>query len=85
MSTQNEQKTYVPKSSAKERVFNSGGSSINLSFKADELIAFIKEHRNEKGYLNLKIEKRREAGQYGDTHSVVLDTWKPEQKPKGRY
>ena len=41
-----------------------------------EVIQFIQAHTNERGYLNLNISKRNEVGQYGDTHSISLDTWK---------
>ena len=74
-----ETKTYVPKSSAKEVTFQDGGSLIRLSFKAAELVEFINQHANAKGYINLTVAKRREVGQYGDTHSVCLDTWQPKQ------
>lgn len=84
MSTQNEQKTYV-KASVKEKVFPDGGSSLSVSFNADELKAILAKHTNSRGYLNLKISKRRDVGKFGETHAVVVDTWEPEQKPKGRY
>jgi hypothetical protein len=76
-------KVYVPKSSAKEVTFRDGGSMLKLSFKVDEFIAFLQQNKNEKGYINLVCSKRREVGQYGDTHSLVLDTWKPsgDRKP----
>ena len=62
---------------AKHRTFSSGGSVINLGFKAEEMIAFCREHANQGGYINLIIAERREVGKYGDTHSVCLDTWQP--------
>jgi len=70
------EKVYVPKSSAKE-VSGQYGKFIKLSFKADDLRAFLDQHTNEKGYLNLTISQRKEDGKFGDTHSVCLDTWKP--------
>ncbi len=63
------------KCKAKERTFNNGGSVINISIKVDDLIRFANEHKNERGYLNLTVQARREVGQYGDTHSVTLDTY----------
>lgn len=71
-----EQKTYV-KCSAKEHTFQDGGKILKLSFSVAELIKFAEQHKNEKGYLNLIVAARREPGQYGDTHCVSLDTWKP--------
>ena len=69
------EKIYL-KSSAKEKIFANGGSVLNIGIKAEELIQFIQAHTNERGYLNLNISKRNEVGQYGDTHSISLDTWK---------
>jgi hypothetical protein len=73
------EKTYL-KCSAKARSFDNGGTVINLGVKADELIAFAQAHRNQGGYLNLVIGERRTTGQYGDTHSVWLDTYVPKSK-----
>lgn len=63
------------KCSAKEKTFSNGGSVIRLGVKVEDLLAFAKQHGNERGYLNLQIGARREVGQYGDTHSVTLDTY----------
>lgn len=70
-------KIYVPKCSAKQ-VPNT--TILKLSFKAKELRDFLNEHVNEKGYVNLCVTPRREVGQFGDTHCVWLDTWKPGNK-----
>lgn len=75
-----EKAIYVPKSSAKARQ-TPIGEVIRLSFKAEELAAFARQHANEKGYLNLEVTKRKEPGTYGDTHAVKLDTWQPKAKP----
>jgi hypothetical protein len=67
-------KTYL-KCSAKEYKFTSGGSVLNVGVRVDEIIAFAKEHGNERGYLNLTVSQRKEVGQYGQTHSVYLDAY----------
>jgi hypothetical protein len=67
--------------SAKKKVFDNGGSVLNVSIKGQDLTEFLSQHVNERGYLNLRIQKRREVGQYGDTHMVTLDTWKPKTTP----
>lgn len=69
-------KTFL-KCSAKEKTFANGGSVINLGIKVSDLQAFAKQHGNERGYLNLVISQRRDVGQYGDTHTVSLDTFTP--------
>ena len=65
------------KCSAKAKTFSNGGSKLRLGVKVEDLIAFAQQHANERGYLNLEISERREVGQYGDTHSVTLDTYDP--------
>jgi hypothetical protein len=70
-------KIYVP-GSAKAKQFD-WGQVLNISFKADKIIEFIEQHKNDKGYINLKISPRKEVGQYGDTHTMEVDTWSPKQ------
>jgi len=45
---------------------------------------FITEAKNKNGvvkkYIKLKVVGKREPDQYGKTHSVEVDTWKPEEK-----
>ena len=57
-----EQKTYVPKSSAKEVQFKNGGSILKVGLHVESMIAFLQAHRNESGYVNLGISRRREVG-----------------------
>jgi hypothetical protein len=78
-----EPKIYVPKASAKETVFPDGGKLLKIGFHAASLSEFVKNHANEKGYVNFVITRRREVGQFGETHSVTLDTWKPTGSPAG--
>jgi hypothetical protein len=73
-------KIYAPVN-AKEKVFQDGGNIINFGGKADKLIAFIEQHKNAKGYINLVMARRKTPGQYGDTHTVYLSTWTPKDEP----
>jgi hypothetical protein len=43
------------------------GEILNLSLKLEDMQAIV----NEKGYVNMTVLKRKEPGQYGDTHYVV--------------
>jgi hypothetical protein len=70
---------YVPKSSAKARDTKIG-QVINISFEAVELGKFVRANKNAKGWINLSVLPRKEVGKYGETHSIVLDTFEP--KPK---
>jgi hypothetical protein len=74
-----EQKTYF--GNGKEHVFNDGGSVIRLSFSAQDLQE-MQRNLNERGWINLNVNKRRTPSQYGDTHSISLDTWKPQPQPQ---
>jgi len=63
------------------------GTLLKLGINVDKFVSEMEKHKNEKGYVNLNVNKRKEVGQYGDTHSVSLDTWKPEKeetKPKNK-
>ncbi len=75
------EKIYLP-CSAKSRDNNFGETEIRLGLNVAKLGAFCKEHKNEGGYVNLIIAPRKSVGEYGDTHSVVLDTWVPGEKTK---
>lgn len=52
------------------------GEILNLSLRLADMQAIV----NEKWYVNMSIMKRKEIGQYGDTHYVVENDYKPKQK-----
>lgn len=72
-----EPKTYVPKCFAKMRK-TQFGDFIGIDVDAEALVEFARAHKNERGYLKLTIAPRREVDKGGNTHSVYLDTWKPD-------
>lgn len=72
-------KTYLPKSNIKTRD-TSFGPVLKLSCNGEALIAFVKEHTNERGYINFEIVERKEVGEYGESHSIYLDDWKPSDR-----
>lgn len=72
-------KVYV--GNGKEHVFDDGGSIVKLGFSAKDL-AIMTKALNEKGYTNLVLTKRKEPSQYGDTHYMTIDTFKP--KPQSQ-
>jgi hypothetical protein len=39
---------------------------------------------NGKKYLRIKVQKKRQPDQYGKTHSVSINTYKPEVKSNNR-
>ncbi len=66
-------KTYIDGTSCKA-INGQFGEFYNMSFNIEKL----QQYANEKGYVNLTMSKRRETGQYGDTHYFTLNDWKPE-------
>ncbi len=56
---------------------------INISVCLDDIPSAHKKasDKNGKVYLNLVVSKKREADQWGKTHSVRVDTWKADQAP----
>lgn len=50
---------------------------MKISMSAEKFHDFIEDHKNEKGYVNLVISRRRTPSEHGDTHYATLDTWKP--------
>ncbi len=47
---------------------------FNISFNIEKLT----QYANEKGYVNVVMSKRKEAGQYWETHYFTLNEWNPE-------
>ena len=50
-----------------------------VSFSAKDLATML-ENVNEKGYVNLVMNQRKQVGQYGQTHSLSIDTWVPNKE-----
>ena len=77
----NQEKIYV--GGAKEMTGNFG-SFHKISFSQNDL-NMLMENLNEKGYVNLAMNKRREPSQYGQTHSLVIDTWRPDPQQSQQF
>lgn len=72
-------KTYV-RGSAKKFEFPNGGSVINLSFNIENLSQFADEN----GWVRLVCSERSSVDDYGNTHSVYVNEWKPEAKAEAK-
>lgn len=70
-------KIFVPKSSGKEIEFRNGGKLLKLNFHAGALVEFVNAHKNEKGYITLLANRRKEPDEHKNTHYLTLDTWVP--------
>lgn len=56
------------------------GNLVSCSLCLSDLPSeHIFEYNNKK-YIKLNVQKKKEVDQYGKTHSVSVDTWKPEAK-----
>lgn len=66
-------KTYIDWTSCKA-INGQFGEFFNMSFNIEKL----QQYANEKGYVNMTMSKRKEPGQYGDTHYFTLNEWSPE-------
>ena len=68
--------------SGKERVFENGGNVLTVTLNIDEILAQYDAYgfttNTGKRTIKVKISRRREVGQYGETHTVEIDTWKPD-------
>ena len=74
----NQDKIYV--GGAKEKTGNYGVFH-SISFSAQD-IATLQSNLNAKGYVNLNMNQRQSPSQYGQTHSLTIDTWQP--TPQGQ-
>ena len=76
------EKIYI--GTAKEKTFDDGGSIVDIMLSLDGM----KEHFENYGFITDKgmhkikliLSKRREEDQYGNTHYITLNTWKPESR-----
>ena len=70
-----EEKIYVGAGTSK---FD--GNLVSCSICLSDLPSEHIFEYNGKKYIKLNVQKKKEADQYGKTHSVSIDTWKPEAK-----
>lgn len=68
-----------------EKIYVGGAKEMNGNFGAFHKISFsaqdletLKQNLNSKGYVNLVMNQRRTPSQYGQTHSLTIDTWEPQ-------
>ena len=68
--------------SGKEKTFPDGGQVINASIELDGIKALFEQYgytsKSRKKILKIKIQKRKTIGNYGETHGISVDTWKPD-------
>jgi len=68
--------------SGKERRFRDGGFIIGVTLDIETLQKSFREHgfitAQGKKKIKINVSARREIDQYGNTHYVTIDTWKPD-------
>jgi len=69
-------KTYIGKGRASEK-YDLVNTSICLTDIPTENITKAK---NGKDYVNLTVARMKETDEWNKTHTVYIDTWKPEPK-----
>jgi hypothetical protein len=75
MSNQSNQKVYAKGIYINKKNI-AGKELFEMSCNVDQFVAFLQEHRDEKGYVRIACWPKREADKYG-THNAELNTWKP--------
>lgn len=59
--------------------------TVAISVCLDDIPAeYKRKGNNGKTYVSLNVNEKREADQYGKTHSVTVDTWKPDAPKSAR-
>lgn len=57
-------------------------NTISVSICLDDIpIEYITTSKNGKRYVKVNVNEKREADDWGNTHSVEVDTWKPDARP----
>lgn len=69
-----QQKKYVGGGTAVQTQY---GELLKVSFNSTDL-QLMQSMLNEKGWINLNINRRQQPSQYGQTHSIQIDEWKPQ-------
>lgn len=73
-----DEKKFVDGLFVKEKTLKYGPIT-ELSFKVEEFTQWMKEHVNDKGYVNVTILKSKDGKPY-----AKLNDWKPDNKPEGK-
>lgn len=73
-----EQKVYVGNATEKQGNY---GTWHKISFSRED-VELLMQNLNEKGYVNIVMNQRRQPSQYGATHSLNIDFWQPQ--PQGQ-
>ena len=81
-----ENKKFVGK--GRKHEFPNGGHVLNLNLCLDDIIEYAKEfgqksNGNGKTYIRLKAGTMKNSDNWNNTHTVWVDTWKPDNQQQG--
>ena len=63
------------------------GNLVEATICLSDITKNASEHIFEYGgkkYIKVKVQKKKEADQFGKTHFVEVNTWKPEEKAESK-
>ena len=75
------QKTFANGVFIREVTFKDGNSLLNVAVQAKAFCDFMKEHVNEKGYINLEV-RRNTNPESKFSHSMLLNEYNPQKNAK---
>ena len=75
-----EEKIFV-RGSAKGHKFESGGENIKFSINIKDDV--FTKYADDKGWIQLVMSSKRAVDQFGNSHMITVNTWKPDKdKPQ---
>ena len=81
------EKRYV-RGNCKEKKFDSGSPLLNLSFNVNKFLSkqdgSVSDYADENGWVQITVTAKREIDQYGNSHAIHLNEFKPDKnwRPK---
>ena len=66
------EKTYINGLFIKKKRFENGGNVINISINSTTFIEELLKYKNEKGYVNITLQDRREADKHTNKAFVLV-------------
>lgn len=77
-------KVYANGVFVREHTFSSGKTILKVGIDVRKFVEFLNQHIDERGFVNIGISQRQKPSDKGITHTVWLDTWKPDQQRAAR-
>lgn len=75
MAQTNQEKVYAKGMYVNKKII-ANKELFEVSVNADAFIAFLQQHKDDKGHVRIACWPKREADKFG-THNAELNTWRP--------